>query len=66
MSKNGGFPPIQYIEDKNVDTKQELVKQRLYTPKINKHLDIKHILYLSKNKQMIDININTIDIIKSI
>ncbi len=64
MSKNGGFPPIQYIIENNVDSKQEFKKERFYTPEINKHLDIKHILSQSLKKQMIELNVNRIDIIK--
>ena len=64
MSKNAGFPPIQYIETK--DNKQEFKKERFFAPETNKHLDIKHILSQSIKKQMIDLNVNTIDVIKSL
>ncbi len=65
MSKNGGFPPIQYIEEIK-DNKQEFKKERFFAPETNKHLDIKHILSQSIKKQMIDLNVNTIDVIKSL
>jgi len=66
MSKNGGFPPIQYIEKTKIDSKQEFKKERFFAPETNKHLDIKHILSQSIKKQMIDLNVNNIDVIKSL
>ena len=66
MSKNGGFPPIQYIKEKQVDNKQPFIKERFNTPNIQKYLDIKQILSQVKKKQMIDVNINRINIINSL
>ena len=65
MSKNGGFPPIKYIEEKK-NNKQEFKKERYFAPQTSKHLDIKQILSQSIKKQMIDLNVNTIDVIKSL
>ena len=59
---NGGFPPIQYIEKEKEMI--ELKKERLYAPSYRKPLDIKNILALSVKKKMIDIEKNTIDVIK--
>lgn len=64
MSSNGGFPPIKYIEMK--EDKKELQKERFFAPIPKKNVDIKHILSLSVKKQMINLDKNEIEVIKSL
>ena len=65
-TNNGGFPPIQYIENKKITEENILLKERGYAPIPFKKLDIKHILSVSVKNKMINMDNRTINIVNSL
>ena len=62
VKKNGGFPPIRYIELKK--GKKEVKKERYFSTKSIKNLDIRNILTSAKKQPVISLeqkDVNVID-----
>lgn len=56
MSKlKGGFPPIKYCPEKDVENKNKGTRERFYAPKINKNINIRQILKENVKKPLIEI-----------
>ena len=68
MNNNGGFPPIQYIDNKKTQNKDKnVIKERFFAITPTKNLDIRHILSTNAiHKKMIDINKTDIETIESL
>ncbi len=61
IQKNGGFPPIRYIELKK--GKKEVKKERYFSTKPIKNLDIRNILTSAKKQPVISLDQKDVNVV---
>ena len=61
IKKNGGFPPIRYIDLKK--GKKEIKKERYFSAEQIKNVDIRNILKKEKSQPVINLEQKDVDVV---
>jgi hypothetical protein len=63
---NGGFPPLKYCKENFKKNSKEFKKERFFKSDLKKNINIKDILNIKNNKDIIKYDDNELDVIKEL